>query len=145
MQRHVKEERGRYGQREYENRPSLVMAWFVCFHIYGREHDPKVNLGQILQCNSDSQMSLLVLSAKNICLKDSSSSKVTNESLHSHSQTKFLLSLTLTNLILYNCCMNSRCFNFSPPHFAYFSSVDVSCFLPSLFLHSIFPHPLVVL
>lgn len=38
VQRHVKEDRERYGQKKkkkkaLKNRPSLVMAWFVCFHI----------------------------------------------------------------------------------------------------------------
>lgn len=36
------------GKESKENCPSLVMAWFVCFHIHGRERDPKVNSGQTL-------------------------------------------------------------------------------------------------
>lgn len=47
-----------FGQ-ENENRPLLIMAGFVCFHIHGRECDPKV----MPWFYSDRRMSLLVLPA----------------------------------------------------------------------------------
>lgn len=48
-------ERGRVGGmgKESEKRLPLVMAWFVCFHIHGRERDPKVT-------SLTAKMSLLV-------------------------------------------------------------------------------------
>lgn len=58
------------------------MAWFVYFHIHGRERDPKVNLGQ---------MSLLVLPANKNISQHTTTPEVTNENLCCLYHTELLL------------------------------------------------------
>lgn len=127
-------ERGRAGGlgKANENRPLLVMAWFVCFHIHGRECDPKVTPWFY----SDSRMSLLVLPTN----KNTSN---LNPPSH-HPQQEGTLKETYVALIKLHFCLSEVIsiallheFNHvsvSPPScFAYFCSVDAPPFaLPPL-------------